>query len=38
MLRHMAEASGGRTVKVNYELAAANAALAGELAAALGAG
>ncbi len=35
MLRHMAEASGGRTVLLNMALAAENAALAGKLAARL---
>lgn len=35
MLRHMAEASGGRTVTLNRHLAAANASLAGRLAARL---
>jgi pseudouridine-5'-phosphate glycosidase len=35
MLRHMAEATGGRTVELNYHLAVANATLAGEIAAQL---
>lgn len=35
MLRHMAEASGGRTVTLNRHLAAANASLAGRIAAGL---
>ncbi|NJO38936.1 MAG: pseudouridine-5'-phosphate glycosidase [Rhizobiales bacterium] len=35
MLRHMAEASAGRTVILNVHLAAANATLAGQLAARL---